>query len=72
MIKRYTNLHLFFTLLHKFTCWKLHICNIGQRKSWFCCSVSPLIVPDVDVAWYLAEDGFSSRTSWEGNLRFHV
>ena len=38
---------------YEFTCWKLHICN-GQRKSWFCCSVSPLIATNIDMPGYPA------------------
>ena len=41
---------------YKFTCWKLHICN-GQRKSWFCCSVSPLIATNIDMTVYPAQQG---------------
>jgi len=38
---------------YKFRCWKHHdhVCN-GQRKSWFSCSVSRPIAPNVDMAWY--------------------
>jgi len=38
---------------YKFSCWKLHICN-GQRKSWFCCCVSPLIATNIDMTEYPA------------------
>jgi len=37
----------------KFSCWNFHTCN-GQRKSWFGCSVSPLVAANVNMTGYPA------------------